>query len=283
MAKFRKPWRPTIQRGHPLVRRLLYAVAAGWNRGFEAANGLTDRDDITMARGDILGSTGVTFDIRQMGTCARSGGSPNSILWSAAPTTKYDLANEHYSAFVLGFGTKTPNSNAFIFARRLGFALGEVGWCFAVLPAGTVTLRQSNGVGIDSATFASGLMLNMAQLFAMTYDPVADDLLVFMNGFLDGSNLAAPNAPGNPAIGISLFGAGDDSDKMDTYMISAAALWEIKLPPRAMANLQIDPYAMWKPAHREFMFGFAAVKGPVAIADCCCPCCGGFPQAAMGL
>lgn len=267
---WRKPVRPVLYRGHPLARGLVFAVAAGWDKGFEPTAGLFTRDEISLERGNLAVAPGTAQNkIIDAGRSLASNvdGGNTKFEWSR-PTNITDVTHG-FSALIVT-RVDNPAVTRLMFSRRSGGAAGNAGWSFEITAGSRHLWTVDDGVAETqvTATLPNPNIATETYITAATYDP--SDFTVYTDGRRE--NNGAPVVVGNPAQPIRMFGpSGGVASGIGE--ITVAYFWTRKLPHNAISQLTADPYVLWKPNHQEFMFGFGS--GAIGMAeDCCCPCCG---------
>lgn len=255
----RKPVRPTPNRAHPLWRGCLFAVASGWNKGWRENDGATTFEDQTRQRGILQGSRPGTHKVIDAGRALADGVSGDTINW-AAPLGRYDtLTNRGFTiAMLTRPDNADPGSDAIFFAKRANTSGGTSGWHLGIQSGSNVwECEYSDGfeVSLQGTTAASN---SRTDLVACTFDRAALGGLmkIYINGILENTRNTT-TAVGNTTQPIRLFGGSTASGEGSNTM---AAFWDRPQPATAIARLHTDPYIMWKPLNKDFMFGPGALE-----------------------
>lgn len=253
---WRKPVRPVLYRGHPLARGLVFAVCAGWDRGFASTNGLFTRDEISLERGDFRATPGTAQNalIGPGRALASDVDGSNTIFDWNRPTAITDITHG-FSALIVG-RFNNPATTRMIFSRRSAGAAANAGWSFEITSGSRHLWTVDDGVAETqlTATDPNPNVATEAYITAATYTPSSFE--VFVDGMLEASS-GAPVTVGNPAQDIRMFG-GSGATGSGIAEITVAYFWTRKIPRGAIAQLTADPYVLWKRNHEDFMFGYGS-------------------------
>lgn len=279
----RKPERPTPYRASSLWRGCLWAIAAGWNRGWNEPGGQTTYDDQRLTRGILQGSRPGTHVIIDAGRALASGISDDRIDWSDI-ANGYNGINGQVSVAVLFRVTTVPNSNRRIICKRFSGGNAEPGWdLFTDFTLGNViSFEFSDGVDEDRVSTTTAAAADTTQTFLCVATHDRTRAAIWLNGIREAVNAAPARIPANNNQPIDLFSNPNNDTRLDGD-IAMAAVWNRALSDGEILQLNTDPYTMWRPRRRLEFLAFSPPAPSVADNDCCCPCCGGFNMNHMGL
>lgn len=269
----RKMERPTPRRALSLWRGCLFAIAAGWNRGWNETGGQTTYDDQTGTKGVLQGSRAGTHIINDEGRALASGVSDDAIRWQGLTGRWAIGATQGFSAAVLTRPKNIPGaSDVVVFSKRAGIANIDGGWSLGIENSSTVwECEISDGATEIQVQATTVPITTRSDMIVVTYD--RQNARIFVNNRLENT-VAATISVSNAEIDINLFNT-DVTDTQYGGAANMAALWNRPLSRQEISMLQTDPYRMWRPARSANFLGFVQGEG-FGDNDCCCPCCGGL-------
>ena len=254
MAIYSKPSVPQPEWGHYLWTKCLFAAAHGWQRGHDAITDETTRDDVNKLRGAIDGSVPGTIVFDLPGWSAAAGNSLDIQKWP--DSAFYDFATDGMSMFTLYRMLADNGQNAFVFGRGTGISGSDQGWGIRnVQGASDYRFRVCNPPAQSTVDFGfysePGVWQRLAATVSLGLDVVCyqDAIVQATSTFVDQPSSANPNDT------VKIF--GDDTgpnDQLDGQM-SMSAFWNVELSQKMMADLEVDPFVMWKPQHVNVHLG----------------------------
>lgn len=278
--RFTKPYRPELQRGHPLAHGLAF-VTAPWLRGSSAVtigsypSGAVDEDERTRIRGDIVGSLPDHYRHRDMGVTITSGlPTVDPIKWLGQASL--DIANARNGKFtmaVLFMTREATDETPQLILNKRDFAASGVGYTFEKLSLGGNRVRlQTDDGGSDEMGEVFDPVVNQTYHYFMTLSGATANLgRMYRDGTLvDVLTPGGPNPAGTNSEPVTMFGDSAGVGSLWDGEIGMAAIWDRQLPIGAMNMLYTDPYTLWKPIDADGADEDDEIVAAAAIADACC-------------
>ena len=244
-----KPYRPVLQRGHPLARGLVLALPF-WERG-----GVTVRDEAIRQPGTFT-ATGCSWVQSQLGPAVRLDGSAGAIEWPEPPNSETDLNTGTVAGW---FRTSSPGAGyRGLFVKQLAYGLFIVDSVLTAYDWGPDNTPRSTGVNV-----ADGFWHHTAFVFR---SGVAGGSAIYIDGKLVLSTSITISSHAN---GFAI-GSGDNPATIQLLNgdIGGSTLHNRALIPAEIASLYLDPWGMYRPNFitQSDPFGLMGGLGPAAAA-----------------
>jgi hypothetical protein len=249
MSRRNKPTRlPFLNKADPLARKLLYAVIPGYQKG--NANGSAGMDIVTKARGTIE-SVGNNYKVNLLGRAITPGTGLGIVRWP--DNSKYDISYS-FTVVTACVPRVTPVTSVGLFAKRQNLAGTGDGWSLELTSGNRFGGSTCDGVTEDQL-FGDNVNLNTQYVVAYMVQRRGNRHAIYENGVRTGE-AANTVVASNTSYTVSLFGTQGISvgNALDAE-INVALLYRIAMPRSGISMLNTDPYRMFKPLHKDFMFG----------------------------
>lgn len=231
---------PSLQLGHPLARRLLFATLA-WEPGFrDLGTDLVLRDSVRSRYGIVTAGANLNYVRNRFGRAIENatGGGNNDIAWNEI-NGSYATTRSLTAFLVLKpLATNSPALSAFF--RKKNTATTDPGWKFDTTGNPDLWLtRVGNGASTAAATSITASSLTKHFVIGMRADVERAFISIWVDGRKEAQSALA-FVPGNDgAQPLSLFQAFEGQ-------INVAALWNRPLSDGEMVRLFLDPYMLWR-------------------------------------
>ena len=251
---FDQPQLPTPNFADALWDGCAFAVCCGGVSGYDQDTKETAADSLSGIRGELTGSVSGTIGIEDMGRVIGSGLSDDEIDWDD-PNDYWDIpSNTGFSAAVLCRPIDaSPSGDKIWMGKRAATGTAFHGWYLGMEQSGPKwECEYSDGFSIDleSTTTPS---VNRTDLVGVTLDrgAVGGDMRLFINGAEENQRNTTTSV-GNNNEPMRFMG-GNSTDEADGW-VGMGAFWKTPLAAQGHADLHVDPYRMWKPYGKDFMW-----------------------------
>jgi hypothetical protein len=251
-----KPELAAPNRANSLWRRCLHAYLAGWDRGFVSGGLQTAaREDGFRTAGTWQGTPLATdYAAIDAGRILRIVGTAGTRLNWPDTGNRFDISNSRMSIAIVVRPGEVPGVgvSSFIYSKAASFV--DNGWIFftALQGGNHKWYWHAAGAGGGPAAISTTIpSVGRTDVIVGTYDQV--NLKIYVNGALEAvtANVAAV-VNNNADVSISQTGDITTHIRCDVGM---CAMWDRVLSDAEIARINSDPYSMWRPAHKDFMFG----------------------------
>lgn len=239
-----QPFRPVLQRGNPLARRLKHAMIA-IDRGYRfdaAADDFLARDAVTGRSGRVANGGGYNYETTPNGRAIRNSVAGTEILKWSDVNNEFDTTRGiTWMVVTIPLSVDQPGV-AVLYSKRDTSVGIAAGWEFQTTSApspDTYFSTVANGAVSSDVSSVSGLSLTRSDVVISRADPERLEHAIWVNGVKENTVVMAI-VPGNNAIDLRVF---------NTYegFLNMVAMWDRPLSDSEIRLLYTDPYRLWRP------------------------------------